>query len=477
MKKLILILVFFLLGGCSFLHKPDPIPVPSDMPTAYPISQEGITGAVANLWWKNFNNDQLNIFMEQAFTNNLDLKQAVARMKQAQSLYQQSKAGSLPWLNIEGSGGRNKQRGFSGSVTDDTYQASLVAGYEIDIWGKIASQQEAALLRSEASEAEVRSLFLSLSAQVAETWFQISELQEQIKLTDEIILSREDSLNRIERRYKAGLISSLDVYQARQSLSNARTKRPRFTYDLKTAEHALAVLSGSWPGEVASSYSWQLPDITVSFPVGLPSEVMKKRPDVEASYLQLQAADYEIAAAVADRFPSFILTGAYGGSSNELNNLLNSSNIFWNVLLSASQSLFDGDRRKQEVERRKYIFEERLAAWHSSILKAFQDVADALAAEKNAKRSLELQQDLEAAARNTLRVSEDQYQQGLADYLNVLSAQAAYSESQRNLVTARRNRVAARISLARAVGGSWMGQKISNIEQEIVNDEGRKISY
>jgi NodT family efflux transporter outer membrane factor (OMF) lipoprotein len=439
------------------------------MPIVYPISQKPAEGEGTDLWWQSFNNDQLNIFMDQVFSNNLDLKQAVARMMQAQTLYQQSTASSLPWLNLQGSGGRSKQRAFSGSITDDTYQASLVAGYEIDLWGKISSQQEAALLRYEATEAEVRSLFLTLSAQVAETWFRLSELQEQIKLTDEIINSRKDSLTRIERRYKAGLISSLDVYQARQSLSNSRTRLPKFTYDKKTAEHALSVLAGDWPGTIVSNTSWQLPDIAVSFPAGLPSELIQNRPDVQAAYLRLQAADYEIAAAVADRFPSFSLTGAYGGSSNELGSLLDSSNILWNALLNISQTLFDGGRKKQEVERRRYIFEERLAAWYSALLKAFQEVSDALAAEENAKISLGLQQDLEKAAKNTLRVAEDQYRQGLVDYLNVLTAQATYNESQRDVVTARRNRVAARISLARAVGGSWMHNEIKNYELEITN--------
>jgi NodT family efflux transporter outer membrane factor (OMF) lipoprotein len=439
------------------------------MPEAYFIPQEESQGETTPLWWESFNNTDLNLFMDQVFSNNLDLKQVVARMQQAQSLYQQSKALSLPWLNLEGSGGRTKQRTFLGSATDDTYQASLVAGYEIDLWGKISSQQEAAFLRLKASEAEIRSLFITLSAQVAETWFRLSELQEQIKLTDEIILSRKDSLTRIERRYKAGLISSLDVYQARQSLSNARTRLPKFTYDLKTTEHALAVLAGNWPGQIISDSTWQLPDITTSFPAGLPAELLKNRPDVYAAYLQLQAADYEIASAVADRFPTFSLTGAYGGSSNELSNLLNSSNIFWNMLLNISQTIFDGDRKKQEVERKKYIFEERLAAWHSILLKAFQEVADALAAEEDAKRSLELQQELKTAALNTLRVAEDQYRQGLVDYLNVLTAQTAYNESQRDVVTARRNRIAARISLARAVGGKWMDSKMRNYQLEITN--------
>ncbi|MCK5195076.1 MAG: TolC family protein, partial [Desulfobulbaceae bacterium] len=207
---------------------------------------------------------------------------------------------------------------------------------------------------------------------------------------------------------------------------------------------------------------WALPDIEASFPVGLPSELLKKRPDVEVAFLQLQAADSDVAAAVANRFPSFSLTGAYGGSSNELHTLLNNSNIFWNALLSLSQSLFDGGRKKQAAKQAHYVFEERLAAYHKAILIAFRDVADALAAEEDAGKNLELQKNLYASASDTLRVSEEQYQQGLVDYLTVLTAQAAHSDSQRNLVSARRKQVAARISLARAVGGSWMDEEVKN---------------
>jgi NodT family efflux transporter outer membrane factor (OMF) lipoprotein len=462
LKNIVFILLGLLLSSCSMLHKSQSIGPPADMPEMYQYSQKTNTDYFLDNWWENFNNPQLNQFMEETFTGNLDIKQLVAKMKQAQALYQQSRAGSLPWLNLEGSGGRRRQPGFSGSVTDSVYQGNLVAGYEIDIWGKIKSRQEAAFLRSEASKAAIRSMILSLSAQVAETWFRLSELQEQLQLTDAIIGSRADNLNLVEMRYKSGLISSLDVYQARQSLSNARTKRPQYIYDLKTSEHALTVLAGKWPGEHISTSSWELPDISSSFPVGLPSDLLKNRPDVEAAYLELQATDYDLAAAVANRFPSFSLTGSYGGSSNELHNLLNNSNILWNALLSVSQSLFDAGNKKQETKRVQYVFEEHLAAYHQAILVAFQDVTDALAAEEEAKTNLVLQNNLHDAALKTLKVSEDQYKEGLVDYLNILTAQTSYNESQRNLVSARRKQISARISLARALGGSWMDHEIKN---------------
>ena len=462
MRNITIILFLLLVSGCSLVHKHETDTLQPALPAEFPYRQNNISEHTLDRWWENFANEDLNSFMAQAFSGNFDIKLAVARMKQTQSLYQQSRAGSLPWLNLEAGGGRNRQPGLVGAITDSTYQASLIAGYEIDIWGKIRSQQRAAYLRSEASEAEIRSLFLSLSAQVAETWFRISELQEQLTLTDAIIMARKDSLHHVERRYKAGLTTSLDVYQARQSLNAARTKRPQNTFDLKTAEHALAVLAGSWPGQFPSDPSWALPDIEASFPVGLPSGILKKRPDVEVAFLQLQAADSDVAAAVANRFPSFSLTGAYGGSSNELHTLLNNSNIFWNALLSLSQSLFDGGRKKQAAKQAHYVFEERLAAYHKAILIAFRDVADALAAEEDAGKNLELQKNLYASASDTLRVSEEQYQQGLVDYLTVLTAQAAHSDSQRNLVSARRKQVAARISLARAVGGSWMDEEVKN---------------
>jgi len=468
-KNIAIILLLLLISGCSLVHKHEPDTLKPTLPAEFPYQQKDISEYSLDRWWENFKNENLNSFMAKVFSGNFDIKQAVARMKQAQSLYQQSRAGSLPWLNMEASGGRSRQPGISDSITDSVYQGSLIAGYEIDIWGKTRSKQKAALLRSEASEAEIRSLFLSLSAQVSETWFRIHELQEQITLTDVIIMARKDSLQHVERRYKAGLTTSLDVYQARQSLNTARTKRPQYTYDLKTAEYALATLAGSWPGQFSSDPSWVLPDIEGSSPVVIPSELLKNRPDIEAAFLQLQAADYDVAAAVANRFPSFSLTGAYGGSSNELHTLLDSSHIFWNAILSLSQSLFDGGRKKQEAERAKYVFEERLAGYHKTILIAFQNVADALAAEEDAGKNLVLQKNLYTSASDTLRVSTEQYQQGLVDYLTVLTAQAAHSDSQRNLVSARQKKIAARISFARAVGGNWMAEEIKNYELENKN--------
>lgn len=448
-----------LLAGCA-VHRPQQATLPTPIPPAY---QETAAVAEADFarWWEAFTDPQLNDLMTAAFAGNLDLAQGYARLEQAAASLRSTAAGQRPTLDLTGAGGRRRQSlGPFGPLTEETYSLSVPAAFEIDLWRRLASRTEAARREAAASREEFKSLYLTLSAQVADLYFLAVEQRAQLALADRNIAAFGDTLERVERRYREGLVPALDVYQSRQNLATAQSRRPSFENTLAATDHALAVLVGRYPDRPGTGGRALLPAAVPTFPAGVPSQLLARRPDVAASLLRLQASDARIAAAVAERFPALRLTGAYGGASAELGDLLASGNIFWNLLLNLTQPLYDGGRRQAEVDRNQALFRENLARYHQSVLTAFREVEDALTAGRTGADRIARLQEREEASGAALRLALDRYLQGLSDYLPVLTAQGLHFEAQSQLLSARRQLVADRISLARALGGEWMEEEV-----------------
>jgi outer membrane protein TolC len=225
---------------------------------------------------------------------------------------------------------------------------------------------------------------------------------------------------------------------------------------LAAAEHGVAVVLGRYPERGKAGQLTVLPTLEKSYPPGLPSQLLNTRPDVKAAFLRVKAADKQVAAAIADRFPAFNLIGGYGGAADASRRIFDSPNVFWNLLLSITQPILDGGRRRAEVSRQRAVFQELLAAYQQRVLEAFREVEDALAAERASReriRQLEARRESTAAA---LRLATDRYLLGVSEYLQVLTAQVLHLETESSLLAARRQIIADRISLGRALGGRWM---------------------
>ena len=262
----------------------------------------------------------------------------------------------------------------------------------------------------------------------------------------------------MERRYREGLVSALDVYQARQSLAAAQARRPDFEATLATTEHALAVVIGDYPRGQTSGDVVVLPETPIAFPSGLPSQVLARRPDVAAAFHRVRASDARVAAAIADRFPSINLLGAWGRSSSAFSTG-DIKGEFWTLLADLALPVVDGGRRRAEADRARAEFKESLARYEETVLTAFQEVEDALAVNRaTEERIARLEEEAEAAA-GALRTSMERDLQGLSDYLPVLTAQASHFTAQRLLLAARRQLISDRIGLARALGGDWMTEE------------------
>lgn len=446
------------LPGCS-LHQPQEATLPVAIPATY-VEPAATAVPLTERWWESFADPQLNALIDEAFAANLDLDQAFARLQQTEAQMQSIAAAQWPFLSLQGESKEEKTPSFFDDNRGTSHRFSAAAGYEIDLWRKLADRTRGAGLDLAATRREVETLYLTLAARVADLYFLAIEQRAQLALADRNIASFADTLDRVERRYREGLVPALDVYQSRQNLAGARSRRSQFENNLAATEHALAVLLGRYPEIGATGGLAVLPEATEQFAAGLPSQLLARRPDVEAALLRLQASDARVAAAIADRFPSVNLLANYG----HMRTAFSTGDIvgtFWNVAVGLAQPILDGGRRAAEVERNQAIFRENLARYQQAVLTAFQEVEDALAANRTTEERITFLAQREEASRAALRLSLDRYLQGLSDYLPVLTSQALQFDAESQLLAAHRQLVTDRITLARALGGEWPEEELA----------------
>lgn len=461
LKSLLPAAALFLLGGCA-RHQPQTITLPAPVPAHYAEDSAPAPGSpTIGRWWKAFGDERLDALVEETLAANLDLRQAYARLDQLRAFTKITASARKPSLTFGGQASVDHQPGLIESHTGVNYSLSLKAGYEIDLWKKLASREEAALLDEEAAVGDIETMYLGLAATVVDLYYLAVEQRAQLDLIDGTIASFEDALARVEERYRQGLVPSLDIYQARQNLSQARAGRPLFAIILARSEHALALLLGRYPGRESFGNIVTLPPAPVAWPAGIPSELLARRPDIRAAHRRLEASDARTAAAVADRFPSFNLLGSFGAAGVSLA-AGDITGVFWSFLAGLTQPLLDGGRREAEVERREALFREGLARYHMSVLRAFGEVEDALVGNAATETRIARLAERVEATRNALRISNERYLQGLSDYLQVLTNQIFHFDAQTKLLSARRQLIADRVSLARALGGTWAAAEVEN---------------
>ena len=448
MMRLILVFIsLFSLAACQVYKSEIPSNPAGAVPAAFQEDDRG-GGRVAPGFWHAFADPLLNRFEEEALANNQTIAQAKARLEEAAARSEIAGAGLFPWLNLKGRAAREKQMSSFGASTGNSYNLSLAAGYEIDLWKRLSSSRSAAELGHKAAALDLAAARTAIAAQVADLYFLIVETQAQLNLSDEMIGSYTDSLERVSKRYESGLVPALDVYQARQNLLAVQARKPSQEAVYTRAVHGLAVLLGRFPEEFTLAAPGNMCRPEKLFAAGLPANLVAARPDIRAALLRLIAADRQTAAAVADRFPTFNLLAEFGRGRIDFGQVVSDS--FWSIATSALAPIFDAGRRKAEVAAKRAATMAALAAYRQTVLSAFREVEDSLTSLAATRRSLSLLEERERTASETLKLAEDRYYQGLSDYLPVLSAQQQYFAVKGELLAARQQMVSANITLARA---------------------------
>ncbi len=448
-----------LAGSACRLHRVERNPAPPvEMPQSFgegaePGTQRG-GPPVPVRWWRAFGDAGLDAVEETALAGNFDLAQAWARLHQAEALV--TKATSGWWPNIDFSGQYQRNRlnfPVLGTVKENRYQAQLQAGYELDLWGKVASLRDAAKLQREAGHLAVEAAAMTVAAQVADTWFQLA----QQRATLEVLRAQREvsrkQLALVEERYAQGVANALDVYQQRQQLAAVEARIPPVRAQIAVLSDQLAVLCGKAPGTFELPAPPRLVDTPPPPARGVPASLLDRRPDVHAARLQVVAADHQVAAAIADRLPTLRISGSVGYNARSLADFFDS--FVGNLTLGLAAPLFDGFRRKAEVDRQRAVLEEQVAAWGAAIVRAVAEVRQAWARETHARDALERLDAQLAAARSTLEEARRSYAAGLGDYLAVLTALNAVQQLEQARLEAQRNILSARVALYRALGGDW----------------------
>lgn len=460
------LVVLVLVSGCARLgpdyRRPD---IGVIIPESFQHAPSGMATLQAqDKWWLVFGDRELNQLVEEVLANNLDIKKAAAAILEIRSRFIQTRADRFPSLGFQGRQARQHQHvtvtsGF-GSVSTlrefDTFTLSLPVSFELDLWGRLARAEEAAradLLQAEESRWTVAQ---TVAAETVSLYLEIESLERRIQLAGRSVENYRRSLVMAERRYKRGLTPVLALRQSRRMLAQAEASLPNLRQNLGLAQQKLAVLLGRYPRtspprSQPEDYFKRLAPV----PPGLPSELLKRRPDIRAAEAMLKALNARIGVAKASRFPSISLTGSFGYSSEEFDRLLRPQSELWNLALGIVQPLFNAGKLTAVQRAAEARYKQGAADYAKKVLTAFLEIEGALLRRKEQLEQRDKVLEFLREARATQEVAETRYERGLTDYLSVLEAQQTRFRAEENLVMVDLAIMTNRVTLHRALGGGW----------------------
>ncbi len=412
-------------------------------------------------WWSQFGDPVLSDLITRAVKSNLGLAQAAARIRQARASLGLAAGELLPTVNASASADRSYSAATVGGRTVGSTRSSFREGFdaswEIDIFGGLSREVEAAEAQLESARFDRASVLVSLCAEVAATYTDLRGTQQQLAIARRNLEAQQQTLVLTQERFEVGFVSALDVANARAQVASTTSTIPSFEAAERADVHALSVLLGQPPSALATELAIvrPIPVPPGDVPVGLPSELLLRRPDIQRAESDLHAATARIGVAMADRFPRFSLTGSVGTQGSEAASLVSFAHRFWSIGPSVSWPIFEGGRIDANIELQRASAEEVLIAYKASVLTALRDVETALAAflrEQDRRAALS-----ESAAANTQAVdlALQLYGAGKTDFLNVLNAQRQLLGAESSLVQSETQVTADLIALYKSLGGGW----------------------
>lgn len=459
------------LAGCSVTppyERPavDTPPAYKEAPATGPWKAAEPAEAIARgEWWKVFADPTLDRLEAQAAEANQDLKAGLARLAQARAAQQAARSGLFPQIGIGVGPTRQRPSPASQGLPADAdtspstlWRAQASVAYEADLFGRISSSVDAAAATTAQREALFHSLQLAIQADVAQAYFSLRELDAMSALYAETVDLREQGLRLFQRRFDEGDISELELARSRTELATAQSEAVGIARARAVAEHSLAILLGQTPAAFALP-AQPLGRITVRVPPGLPSALLERRPDIAAAERAMAAANARIGTARAAFFPRLSLTGAFGYESAELGDLFKwSSRSFLLGPLAGtilSLPIFDGGARQAGVDQATAAYEEDVANYRQTVLRAFKDVEDNLVHLRLLDNQTQAQDDAVKSARRAANLSQIQYREGSTSHLGVIDADRSVLQQQRVAVQLDAERARATVNLIRAIGGGW----------------------
>ena len=419
------------------------------------------TNSFADLpWWGVFKDPVLQDLIRVALTNNYDLRIILTRVDQARALQMQARSQFLQQAGYVGEAnrGRNEFLGLptpNGGRTMNSFLGGFEAIWEIDLWGRVRRMNEAARANFMASQEGRRTVMISVVSGVARAYFELLELDDQLAIARRTRDSYERTYKLFDDRHTAGLASNLELSRAKLALRSVSANIPEIERQIGLKENEINTLLGRNPGPVPRTSTLLAQQMPLEIPVGLPSALLERRPDVRMAEQNVRVANAEIGVALGDFFPRIGLTAFYGGASTELHNLTSSSANMWSVAASAAGPLFTGGRLTGRYRQAKAAWEEAKLQYQDTALGAFREVSDALISHRRFDQEQVEQAEAVSAGRQAVAVANDRYKEGKASYYEVLEAQQQLFPAENTLSRIEAGRRLAVVQLYKALGGGW----------------------
>ena len=462
MRSLLPLITVAALAGCTLgpdYQRPEIKP-----PAAFQYAPNDAAQTADTLWWQQFQDPVLDQLIDEALKHNTNVQIAAANVEQAAALLTTTRSQLFPTLGYGAGAQRERTRepAVAALVPNypnpaSAYQAALQASWEIDLWGRIRRQSEAAYANVLATDEARRGVILSLVAQVANSYLQLRGLDAQLEVANKTLGTYKESVDLFTLQFQHGQVSMMNVAQAQSQYETAAAQIPLIESQIAQTQSSLAVLIGRDPGPITrgkSVYELQLPQV----PQGVPSQLLERRPDLAQAEQQLIAANAQIGAAKALYFPTISLTGAYGNASADLSKLFSGPARVWSYAGTLAGPIFSFGAVSGQVAQAEAGQQAALLNYQLSIRNAFADVDNTLIANQKLQQQLDAQVKLVAALQQYSALARLQYDGGYTSYSTVLQAEQALFPAELNLASIRAQVFASAVNIYKAMGGGWVAQ-------------------
>ena len=467
--------------GPNYRRPPAPVPQafkekpPSGWKEAAPSDT-----ALKGKWWEIYNDPRLNALEEQVSISNQNVLAAEGQYRAARAAVQVARAALYPTLTAgpsaevaQGTGGVSANQVAAAGGVHTNYQIPVDVSYQVDLWGSIRRNVRASAETAQASEAQLENAKLTYQADLAQDYFQMHGIDGDIALLQSTVDSYATYLKLTQARHTSGIASGADVAQAETQLDSAKEQLIDFGVARAQYEHAIAILIGKPPAELTIEPR-VLKDQPPTVPIAFPSTLLERRPDIAISERQMAAVNEQVGIAEAAYYPSLTLSAGAGLSSSSFVSLFTWAARFWSAGATASETLFDAGRRRGEVRIAQADFDTDMANYRQTVLTAFQQVEDELAALRILEQETGATNETVKAAQTALDITTAQYKAGTATYLQVETSQTALFGEQEALVNLLTRRMVSSVLLVEALGGGWDASKLPEVNALTASDKRSK---
>jgi multidrug efflux system outer membrane protein len=456
---ILLSLALALGGGCRLgedYERPE-----LDIPEVYRGEQFGGDSLAILAWWQLFDDPVLKELISVALEENKDLLIATSRIEEARGAFKATRSREFPEVNaVAGAELEQASKEFvPGADVEDAYGVGVALAWELDLWGELRSASEAAMADLFAAEEARRGVVVTLVSEVARVYFNLRDLDNQLEISQKTVETRRKALDIARMRFEGGITSELEVKQMEVELYRAETDIPAIQHEIAITENALSILLGRNPEDIDRGLALKAYTLPPEIPVGLPSELLKRRPDIRRAEQELIAANADVRIALAQFYPQIMITGTAGQESDKFRRLARGDAFTWNAALDGVLRVFDAGRNQGNLEVAQARYDQALIRYEQTVQESFREVSDALSFYQSTREIREREEAFVESTRAYRELAVARYLHGDVAFLEILDADRQLFNAQISLSRTVREQLVSMVLLYRALGGGWQAEQ------------------